>query len=178
MVTVVDGMNFLRDYQEAASLASRGETLGEEDQRSITDLLIDQVEFADVILVSKIDLISSEQREELLAILRQLNAEAEILPMVMGQVPLAKILDTGRFDFDRAASAPGWLKELRGEHLPETEEYGIASMAYRARRPFHPARFHAFLHNPLKQGRLLRSRASSGSPAGPARPAAGRRPAA
>ncbi|MBD4606575.1 GTP-binding protein, partial [Xanthomonas citri pv. citri] len=88
------------------------ETLGEEDQRSITDLLIDQVEFADVILVSKIDLISSEQREELLAILRQLNAEAEILPMVMGQVPLAKILDTGRFDFDRAASAPGWLKEL------------------------------------------------------------------
>ncbi len=120
MVTVVDGMNFLRDYQEAASLASRGETLGEEDQRSITDLLIDQVEFADVILVSKIDLISSEQREELLAILRQLNAEAEILPMVMGQVPLAKILDTGRFDFDRAASAPGWLKELRGEHLPET----------------------------------------------------------
>ncbi|CDH74298.1 47 kDa protein [Pseudomonas aeruginosa MH38] len=158
MVTVVDGMNFLRDYQEAASLASRGETLGEEDQRSITDLLIDQVEFADVILVSKIDLISSEQREELLAILRQLNAEAEILPMVMGQVPLAKILDTGRFDFDRAASAPGWLKELRGEHLPETEEYGIASMAYRARRPFHPARFHAFLHNPLKQGRLLRSK--------------------
>ncbi|MGV2425892.1 UNVERIFIED_CONTAM: GTP-binding protein, partial [Pseudomonas aeruginosa] len=97
--TVVDGMNFLRDYQEAASLANRGETLGEEDQRSITDLLIDQVEFADVILVSKIDLISSEQREELLAILRQLNAEAEILPMVMGQVPLAKILDTGRFDF-------------------------------------------------------------------------------
>ncbi len=158
MVTVVDGMNFLRDYQEAASLASRGETLGEEDQRSITDLLIDQVEFADVILVSKIDLISSEQREELLAILRQLNAEAEILPMVMGQVPLAKILDTGRFDFDRAASAPGWLKELRGEHLPETEEYGIASMAYRTRRPFHPARFHAFLHNPLKQGRLLRSK--------------------
>lgn len=147
MVTVVDGMNFLRDYQEAASLASRGETLGEEDQRSITDLLIDQVEFADVILVSKIDLISSEQREELLAILRQLNAEAEILPMVMGQVPLAKILDTGRFDFDRAASAPGWLKELRGEHLPETEEYGIASMAYRARRPFHPARFHAFLQS-------------------------------
>lgn len=178
MVTVVDGMNFLRDYQEAASLASRGETLGEEDQRSITDLLIDQVEFADVILVSKIDLISSEQREELLAILRQLNAEAEILPMVMGQVPLAKILDTGRFDFDRAASAPGWLKELRGEHLPETEEYGIASMAYRARRPFHPARFHAFLHNPLKQGRLLRSRASSGSPAGPRgrQLVAGRRP--
>ena len=90
-----------------------------------------------MILVSKIDLISSEQREELLAILRQLNAEAEILPMVMGQVPLAKIRYRS-LDFDRAASAPGWLKELRGEHLPETEEYGIASMAYRARRPFHP----------------------------------------
>lgn len=158
MVTVVDGMNFLVDYQAAHSLASRGETLGEEDERSITDLLIEQVEFADVILVSKIDLISSQERQELLAILARLNAQAEIIPMVMGQVPLAKILNTGRFDFERAAQAPGWLQELRGEHVPETEEYGIASSAYRARRPFHPQRFFDFINRPWSNGKLLRSK--------------------
>ncbi|MCO7572377.1 zinc metallochaperone GTPase ZigA [Pseudomonas chlororaphis] len=158
MVTVVDGMNFLLDYQAAESLASRGETLGEEDERSITDLLIEQVEFADVILVSKIDLISSAERQELLAILARLNAQAEIIPMVMGQVPLAKILNTGRFDFERAAQAPGWLQELRGEHVPETQEYGIASTAYRARRPFHPQRFFDFINRPWVNGKLLRSK--------------------
>lgn len=158
MVTVVDGLNFLQDFNAAESLASRGETLGEDDERAITDLLIEQVEFADVILISKIDLISSTDRRELMAILRRLNSQAEILPMVMGAVPLGKILDTGRFDFERAAQAPGWLKELRGEHAPETEEYGIVSTAYRARRPFHPQRFFDFLNSPWENGRLLRSK--------------------
>ncbi|KAA6171188.1 zinc metallochaperone GTPase ZigA [Pseudomonas marginalis] len=158
MVTVVDGMNFLLDYQAAESLASRGETLGEEDERSITDLLIEQIEFADVILISKIDLISSHEREELVAILERLNAQARIIPMVMGEVPLAEILNTGRFDFERAAQAPGWLQELRGEHVPETEEYGIASTAYRARRPFHPQRFFDFIDRPWTNGKLLRSK--------------------
>ena len=158
MVTVVDGMNFLLDYQAAESLASRGETLGEEDERSITDLLIEQIEFADVILISKIDLISSREREELMAILERLNAQAEIIPMVMGEVPLNKILNTGRFDFERAAQAPGLLQELRGEHVPETEEYGIASTAYRARRPFHPQRFFDFIDRPWVNGKLLRSK--------------------
>ncbi|MBJ2289276.1 GTP-binding protein [Pseudomonas sp. MF5691] len=158
MVTVVDGMNFLLDYQAADSLASRGETLGEDDERSITDLLIEQIEFADVILISKIDLISSHEREELVAILERLNAQARIIPMVMGEVPLAEILNTGRFDFERAAQAPGWLQELRGEHVPETEEYGIASTAYRARRPFHPQRFFDFIDRPWVNGRLLRSK--------------------
>ena len=158
MVTVVDGMNFLLDYQAAESLASRGETLDEEDERSITDLLIEQIEFADVILISKIDLISSREREELMAILERLNAQAEIIPMVMGEVPLNKILNTGRFDFERAAQAPGWLQELRGEHVPETEEYGIASTAYRARRPFHPQRFFDFIDRPWVNGKLLRSK--------------------
>lgn len=158
MVTVVDGVNFLLDYQTAESLASRGESMGEEDDRSITDLLIEQIEFADVILLSKIDLISSSEREELLAILARLNAQAHIVPMVMGQVPLATILDTGRFDFERAAQAPGWLKALRGEHVPETEEYGIASTAYRARRPFHPQRFFSFLNREWSNGKLLRSK--------------------
>ncbi|MBT2294995.1 zinc metallochaperone GTPase ZigA [Pseudomonas fluorescens] len=158
MVTVVDGVNFLLDFQAAESLASRGETLGEEDERSITDLLIEQIEFADVILISKIDLIGRHEREELIAILERLNAQAHIIPMVMGQVPLEKILDTGLFDFERAAQAPGWLQELRGEHVPETEEYGIASTAYRARRPFHPQRFFSFIDRPWTNGKLLRSK--------------------
>ncbi|MET0125281.1 MAG: zinc metallochaperone GTPase ZigA [Pseudomonas caspiana] len=158
MVTVVDGVNFLLDYQAAESLATRGETLGDDDDRSITDLLIEQIEFADVILLSKIDLISSSEREELIAILQRLNANAEIIPMVMGEVPLAKILNTGRFDFERASLAPGWLKELRGEHVPETEEYGIASTAYRARRPFHPERFFSFIDREWTNGKLLRSK--------------------
>jgi len=158
MVTVVDGMNFLRDYQAADSLVSRGETLGEEDERSITDLLIEQIEFADVILVSKIDLISSRERQELMAILQRLNARAEIIAMVMGEVPLKKILNTGRFNFEKAAEAPGWLQVLRGEHVPETEEYGIASTVYRARRPFHPQRFFSFIDRPWVNGKLLRSK--------------------
>ncbi|KKA07915.1 4-hydroxytetrahydrobiopterin dehydratase [Pseudomonas ogarae] len=158
MVTVVDGVNFLLDYQAAESLASRGETLGEDDERSITDLLIEQIEFADVILISKIDLISQHEREELTVILQRLNAQAQIIPMVMGQVPLGRILDTGLFDFERAAQAPGWLQELRGEHVPETEEYGIASTAYRARRPFHPERFFSFIDRPWPNGKLLRSK--------------------
>jgi G3E family GTPase len=158
MVTVVDGVNFMLDYQASESLATRGQTLGEDDDRSITDLLIEQIEFADVLLLSKIDLISASEREELMAILRRLNAHAEIVPMVMGAVPLKTILDTGRFDFERASQAPGWLKELRGEHVPETEEYGIASTAYRARRPFHPERFFAFIDRPWTNGKLLRSK--------------------
>lgn len=158
MVTVVDGMNFLLDYQAAESLASRGETLGEDDERSITDLLIEQIEFADVLLISKIDLISSAAREELVAILKRLNAQARIIPMVMGAVPLKQILNTGRFDFDKASQAPGWLQELRGAHVPETTEYGIASSAYRARRPFHPQRFFNFINRPWVNGKLLRSK--------------------
>ena len=158
MVTVVDGVNFLLDYQAAESLASRGETLGEDDERSITDLLIEQIEFADVILISKIDLISSRERQELMAILERLNARAEIIAMVMGEVPLKKILNTGRFNFEKAAEAPGWLQVLRGEHVPETEEYGIASAVYRARRPFHPQRFFSFIDRPWVNGKLLRSK--------------------
>ncbi|AXM97348.1 zinc metallochaperone GTPase ZigA [Pseudomonas plecoglossicida] len=158
MVTVVDGLNFLRDYQAADSLASRGETLGDEDERSITDLLIEQVEFADVLLLSKIDLISQHDREELTAILRSLNARAQIVPMVMGQLPLERILDTGLFDFEQAAQSPGWLRELRGEHVPETEEYGIAATTWTARRPLHPQRFFDFIHSEWDNGRLLRSK--------------------
>lgn len=158
MVTVVDALNFMVDYQAAESLASRGETLGEDDERSITELLIEQVEFADVLLVSKIDLVSAHERDELTAILRRLNPRAQIIPMVMGEVALGKILDTGLFDFERAAQAPGWLQTLRGESHAESEEYGITSSAYRARRPFHPQRFFDYLNSPQGAGRLLRSK--------------------
>src|SRR5690606_18103054 len=106
---------------------------------------------------SKCDLISQAEREELQAILAGLNPHAEIYPMVMGQVPLSRLLNTGRFDFARAAQAPGWLKELRGEHIPESQTYAIRSQAYRARRPFHPQRFHDFVAREWDNGRLLRS---------------------
>ncbi|MFS0825200.1 zinc metallochaperone GTPase ZigA [Pseudomonas phoenicis] len=158
MVTVVDALNFMADYQGADALASRGETLGEDDERSISDLLIEQVEFADVILLSKIDLVSQHEREELTAIVQRLNPRAQVLPMLMGQVPLARILDTGLFDFEQASQAPGWLQELRGEHVPETEAYGIAATTWQARRPFHPQRFYDFIHQPWQNGRLLRSK--------------------
>ncbi len=158
MVTVVDAVNFLRDYDAADYLQQTAEHLGEEDERSVADLLVEQVEFADVILISKTDLVDNESLQRLLAILRALNTEAEILPIAHGQVPLEQIMGTGRFSFERAEQAPGWLKELRGEHVPETESYGISSFAYRARRPFHPQKFYEFLHNTDRFGKLLRSK--------------------
>ncbi|CAG8869227.1 Putative metal chaperone YciC [Pseudomonas fluorescens] len=158
MVTVVDGLNFLRDFSAADSLATHDETVDEDDERSISDLLIEQVEFADVILLSKIDLISQLDREELMAILRGLNAKAQILPMVMGEVALARIINTGLFDFEQAAVAPGWLKVLRAEQVPESEEYGIVTGTWQAQRPLHPQRFFEFIHKPWVNGRLLRSK--------------------
>ncbi len=158
MVTVVDGANFLTQYREAQSLAEAGESLGEEDERNVADLLVDQIEFCDVLLISKSDLLTPAQLDELAAVLRSLNPEAEMIPITHGQVPLEKVLDTGRFSFERAQQAPGWLKELRGEHVPETEEYGISSFAYHARRPFHPQKFFELLHGDWFGGKLLRSK--------------------
>lgn len=158
MVTVVDGVAFLEDFQRAESLASRGQTIDEDDDRTLSDLLVEQVEFADVILISKVDLITEHARDELAAILQRLNPKAEILPMAHGKIALDKILDTGRFDFQRASQAPGWLKEVRGEHIPETDAYGISSMSYQRRRPFHPQRLYDFLSTDWANGRLLRSK--------------------
>lgn len=149
MVTVVDAYNFLKDYGSTDSIQSRGESLGEEDKRSVVDLLIDQIEFCDVLILNKVDLISDQARENLMAILVSLNPQAKIIVSQFGQVPLDDVLNTGLFDFDKAAQSPGWLKELRGEHTPETEEYGITSFVFRARRPFHPTRFCQFLENEL-----------------------------
>ncbi|SDV46441.1 zinc metallochaperone GTPase ZigA [Chitinasiproducens palmae] len=147
MVTVVDGYNFLRDYSSRDSLQTRGESLGEEDRRTVVDLLIEQIEFCDVIVLNKTDLIGEEDRERLHAILRGLNPRARIEVAEFGKVPLDRVLDTKLFDFAEASTAPGWLQELRGTHTPETEEYGIRSFVYRARRPFHPQRFFEFVES-------------------------------
>ncbi|MDR6230194.1 G3E family GTPase [Pseudomonas sp. SORGH_AS199] len=145
LVTVVDAFNFLRDYASSDLLESRGESLGEEDERTVVDLLIEQIEFCDVLVVNKLDLVEPAERDRLLAILRSLNPRARLELTSFGAVPLERVLQTGLFDFDKAAQAPGWLQELRGEHTPETEEYGISSFVYQARRPFHPERFFALV---------------------------------
>ncbi|EKE79949.1 zinc metallochaperone GTPase ZigA [Idiomarina xiamenensis] len=158
MVTVVDAYNFLNEYEQARSLHETGEHLGDDDDRSISDLLIDQIEFCDIILLSKVDLVDEQHLQRVTQVLKALNPTVEILPISHGQVPLKAILGTQRFSFEKAQQAPGWLKELRGEHTPETEEYGISSFVYRARRPFHPDKFYRFIHQQWQQGRLLRSK--------------------
>jgi G3E family GTPase len=146
MVTVVDGANFLKDYAEAESLKERGQELSEVDERTVTDLLIDQIEFCDVLLLNKTDLISEDERVYLLELLERLNPRAKIIETQQSRVPLQEVMGTKRFSMEAAQAAPGWLKELRGEHVPETEEYGISSMVYRARRPFHPQRFYDLIN--------------------------------
>jgi G3E family GTPase len=149
MVTVVDALNFLKDYGSADRLAERGEALGEEDDRTIVDLLTEQVEFADVIVVNKADLVPAADLDRLVGILRILNPRADVVPSTFGEVPLDRVLETGRFDEEEARSAPGWLQALHGNPVPETEEYGIASFTFTSRRPFHPARLHALLSSDL-----------------------------
>ena len=158
MVTVVDAVNFTKDYYEAKDIQEVGESLGEEDQRSVADLLVDQVEFADIILISKTDLVNQKDIDKLKAVIRNLNTDARIIPISKGNVSTTDILSTGLFDFARAQQAPGWLKELRGEHTPETEEYGISSFVYKARRPFYPKKFYDFLHSKDLSGKLIRSK--------------------
>lgn len=158
MATVVDAFNFLKDYDQAKDLHEVGESLGEEDERSVADLLIEQVEFADVLLISKIDLVSDDELKRLQSILKTLNPDANQVPIENGQVPLEQVLATGKFSFEKAQQAAGWLKELRGEHVPETEEYGIGSFVFDARLPFHPKRFYDFLHSEDLAGKLIRSK--------------------
>jgi G3E family GTPase len=140
MVTVVDGYNFMRDYSSLDFIADRGESVDGEDTRTVVDLLIEQIEFCDVLVLNKTDLMTFDEIKRLEGILNTLNSRAEIVHSSFGKVPLNRIMNTGLFDFEVAQDAPGWLTELRGEHVPETEEYGISSFVYRARRPFHPQR--------------------------------------
>ncbi len=141
MVTVVDAFNFAQDFADADLLADRGVALGAEDERTVVDLLTDQIEFADVVVLNKCDLVSAEELLFVEGTLRRLNPRAKIVRATRGVVPLEEVLSTGRFDFDEARKAPGWMKTLRGEETSEADEYGFSSFVYRARRPFHPERF-------------------------------------
>jgi len=157
MVTVVDANRWLEDYREGQRLKAIGMATGEGDTRTLSDLLIDQVEFANVIIINKVDLASPEMVNELEALLHTLNPDAKLICTQEGRVPLNEILNTGMFDMERAQSSAGWLKELEGEHTPETEEYGISSFVFKARRPFHPKRLMDFLKGSHMQT-VLRSK--------------------
>lgn len=158
MVTVVDAASFLRDYNAAEALEDRGESLGEDDHRTVTDLLIDQIEFANVIVLNKLDLVTDAHAQEVQAIVMALNPGAKILSATRAQVQLDGVLDTGLFDYDEAASSAGWIRELQGEHLPETEAYGISSFNYRTSRPFDAEKLWAFLHDSESWRGVLRSK--------------------
>lgn len=147
MVTVVDANRFWHDFASGESLLDRKQGNDETDTREIVDLLIDQIEFANVLVLNKIDLVDRESIEELKLILQKLNPEAKIIESAYSVVALSSILNTGLFDFERASQAAGWIKELNEEHTPETEEYGVSSFVYRRRKPFHPERWLRWLEN-------------------------------
>ena len=149
MVTTVDADAFLYDFDTSDFLQTRGIAAGPEDERTIADLLVDQVEFADTIIVNKVDLVTESERRRLEAILAGLNPRAKVVATEFGCVDLADVLDTGRFDFDIASEASGWMAAMRGEENPETEEYGVASFVWRERIPFHPERLHRLLKTGL-----------------------------
>ncbi len=149
MVTVVDAANLLRDYSSREFLRDRGESLGDDDERTLVDLMVEQIEFADVVILNKVKDTKPEQLAAARSIVRGLNPEAQVIESDFARVAPEQILNTGRFDFERAQQHPLWYKELYGfaDHKPETEEYGISSFVYRARRPFDPARFQAFIQS-------------------------------
>lgn len=148
MVTVVDASNLLADYASTDFLRDRGESLGEEDDRTLVDLLVEQIEFADVIILNKMDAVQENTARQVVAVIKGLNPAAKLMQTSYGNVPLREVLDTGLFDFDQARQHPLWAKELYGfaDHVPETEEYGVRSFVYRESRPFDPKKFHAFIN--------------------------------
>lgn len=151
MVTVVDANRFIKDYQSGDMLLDRDQAVGEDDERTIADLLIDQIEFCDVLILNKIDLVSEEEANRLEAMLRKLQPTAKLIRTVNSEVNIDEVLETGRFNFEAASQSAGWLQELEAgghaTHTPETEEYGILSFVYRRRLPFHAERFNTFLEN-------------------------------
>lgn len=151
MVTVVDAVNLLEDFSSHDFLADRGETLGEEDERTLVHLLTDQMEFADVVILNKVDDAGPERTDAARKIIRSLNGDAKIIETNHSVVDADDILNTGLFDFEKAHDHPMWAKELYGfeDHVPETEEYGVTSFVYRARRPFVPEKIHAVLNGAL-----------------------------
>lgn len=151
MVTVVDTVNLLKDYASHDFLKDRGEVMGENDDRTLVNLLVEQIEFADVVVLNKATDASHEQRDAARKIVVALNPDAQIIETDYGKMPHDRIFNTGLFDFEKAQENPLWAKELYGfaDHIPETEEYGISSFVYRARKPFDPQKLHAALNGPL-----------------------------
>jgi len=145
MITVVDGFRFFEDYNSGESLLDRMEGTDENDTREVSDLLIDQIEFADILLLNKTDLLDYEDVKDMEAFLSKMNPGAKIIPSDHSKVDLHRILNTNLFDFEKASQAAGWIKELNEEHIPETEEYRISSFVYRRKKPFHPERFMSWL---------------------------------
>ncbi len=161
MVTVVDAAHFLTELENGDDLAERGLAPYEDDERTVSDLLVDQVEFADVLVLNKIDLVDAETAARLRAALTRLNPVARLVPATHGRVDLHQVLGTGLFDLERAQQAPGWVRELNGDHVPETEEYGISSTVFRSELPFHAERLWTFVTEDLDggtYGRILRSK--------------------
>lgn len=152
MVSVVDAAGFLGELDTGADLVERGLDAYSGDERTVSDLLVDQVEFADLILVNKIDLVTPEQADRVEAAVRRLNPLARVLRIEHGEVDPAELVGAERFDLERASRAPGWVSELNGDHVPETEEYGISSLVFRAERPFHPERLWELLSSGFERG--------------------------
>lgn len=143
MVTVIDAVNLLRDFSSTDFLRDRAQSLGDDDQRCVVDLLVDQIEFADTVIVNKISDVSAEQKRLVLGVIHGLNAGARVILTDRARVGMETFFAGPRFDMEQAERNPRWMQELVGAHTPETEEYGIKSFVYRHRRPFHPARLHA-----------------------------------
>jgi G3E family GTPase len=146
MVTVADAATLVADFGSPDMLLDRGEVTGDGDERALVDLLTEQLEFADVIVLNKVDRVDAAGRHQALALVKALNPSARIVEATHGRVPLREIVGTGLFDFERAQRMAGWARELAGDHVPETEAYGISSFVYRARRPFHPERLMQLFH--------------------------------
>lgn len=157
MVTVVDSNSWLDDYREGERLKELDMAISDDDNRTISDLLIDQVEFANVIILNKTDLVSADHLNELEGVLHKLNPDAKLIRSEQSKIDIHEIVNTGLFDMEAAQRSPGWLKELEGEHTPETEEYGISSFVFKARRPFHPQRLMQMLQGE-QMDKVLRSK--------------------
>ena len=149
MVTVVDCANILADFGSEDTLAQRGETAGEGDERQLANLLTEQIEFANVIVLNKVEMVDSDERQRVLALLKALNPGARVIETSQSVVPLDAIMGTGLFDLQQAANMPGWAQELAGVHVPETQEYGIGSFVYRAKQPFHAQRLYDYIAQPI-----------------------------
>ncbi len=157
MVTVVDAFNFLKDFSSPQYLKDRNLTDIDGDERTIVNLLTDQVEFANVILLNKTDMVTESDLRNLYDIINKLNPDARIIPTNHSKVNLQEVINTGLFDFEKAESSAGWIKELENEHIPETEEYGIGSFVYRRKKPFHPNRFLDFIQHTFPKN-IIRSK--------------------